>query len=292
MHRAASSRGTGFAVEKTQHWREWRCGFLARSNRCAGYMTYGPGPPCWSAGCDGAEKGAQPRCGCMLPAWWSTFSTAGFGEDGGTLITVGRLHASCAAIWLLPFRVSPHDVWDPAPASEGENPGTRQWRLCPRHLGVEVKRSAFKKGSIPWAVAMPSHSSHSSRPFTFQAPGWGAPVLPSFCCCLRSVTPWGLALFSHCSASRIFITQLAAVPCRRSPRMMTASLVVGKSEPGRGLPLSSASRTFIVHAEEEGAPSRGLPLRGQRPAPSLSDRGRRASAVRGASSCRVSGSPA
>jgi hypothetical protein len=31
--------------------------------------------------------------------------------------------------------------------------------------------------------------------------------LPSFCCCLRSVTSWGLALFSHRSASRIFIMQ-------------------------------------------------------------------------------------
>jgi hypothetical protein len=74
--------------------------------------------------------------------------------------------------------------------------------------------------------------------------------------------------------------------------MMTAGLVVGKSEPGRGLPLPSASRMFIIRAREEGAPSRGPPPRGQRPAPSLSDRGRRAFAVRGASSCRVSGSPA
>jgi hypothetical protein len=32
--------------EKTQHWRKWRCGFFARSNRCASYMTCGPGPPC------------------------------------------------------------------------------------------------------------------------------------------------------------------------------------------------------------------------------------------------------
>jgi hypothetical protein len=159
-------------------------------------------------------------------------------------------------------------------------------------LGVRVRRSAYKKGSIPRAVAMPSHFSHSSCPSTFRAPRWGAPVLPSFCCCLRCATPWGLALFSHRSASRIFITQPAAVPRRRSPRMMTAGLVVGKSEPGRGLPLSSASRTFIVRAGEEGAPSRGLPPRGQRPAPSFSDRGRRASAVRGAGSCRVSGSPA
>jgi hypothetical protein len=57
-------------------------------------------------------------------------------------------------------------------------------------------------------------------------------------------------------------------------------------------PLPSASRMFIIHAGEEGAPSWVLPSRGQRPASSLSDRGRRAFAVRGAVSCRVSGSPA
>jgi hypothetical protein len=54
---------------------------------------------------------------------------------------------------------------------------------------------------------MPSHSSHSSCPSTFRAPRWGAPVLPSSCFCWRSATSWGLALFSHRSASRIFITQ-------------------------------------------------------------------------------------
>jgi hypothetical protein len=43
-HRAASSRGTSSAVEKTRHWREWWCGYLARSNHCAGCMTCGPGP--------------------------------------------------------------------------------------------------------------------------------------------------------------------------------------------------------------------------------------------------------
>jgi hypothetical protein len=75
-----------------------------------------------------------------------------------------------------------------------------------------VRRSAFKKGSTPRAVAMPSHSSHSSCPSTFRAPRWGAPVLPSFCWCLRSVTPRGLALFSHCSASRIFIMQPGCSP--------------------------------------------------------------------------------
>jgi hypothetical protein len=59
---------------------------------------------------------------------------------------------------------------------------------------------------------MPSHSSHSSRLSTSRAPRWGAPVLPSSCCCLRSVTSWGLALFSHRSASRIFIMQPGCSP--------------------------------------------------------------------------------
>jgi hypothetical protein len=36
--------------------------------------------------------------------------------------------------------------------------------------------------------------------------------LPSFGCCLRSVTPWGLALFNHRSASRIFIMQPGCSP--------------------------------------------------------------------------------
>jgi hypothetical protein len=75
-----------------------------------------------------------------------------------------------------------------------------------------VRRSAFKKGSIPRAVAMPSHFSHSARLSTFRVPRWGAPALPSFCCCLRSVTPWWLALFNHRSASRIFIRQPGCSP--------------------------------------------------------------------------------
>jgi hypothetical protein len=75
-----------------------------------------------------------------------------------------------------------------------------------------VGRAAFKKGSIPRAVAMPSHSPHASRPSTFRAPGWGAPALPSSCCCWRNTTSWGLALFSHCSTSRIFIMQPGCSP--------------------------------------------------------------------------------
>jgi hypothetical protein len=59
---------------------------------------------------------------------------------------------------------------------------------------------------------MPSHSSLSSRLPTFRAPRWGAPVLPSSCCRWRSATSWGLALFSHRSASRIFIMQPGCSP--------------------------------------------------------------------------------
>jgi hypothetical protein len=62
-------------------------------------------------------KGAQPWRGCMFLAWRSALSPAGFGEDEGVLITAGRLHASCAVVWLLPFRVSSYDMWDPAPVS-------------------------------------------------------------------------------------------------------------------------------------------------------------------------------
>jgi hypothetical protein len=59
---------------------------------------------------------------------------------------------------------------------------------------------------------MSSHSPHASRPSSFRAPGWGAPALPSSCCCWRSTTSRGLAPFNHCSASRIFIRQLGCIP--------------------------------------------------------------------------------
>jgi hypothetical protein len=74
-----------------------------------------------------------------------------------------------------------------------------------------VGRAAFKKGSTPRVVAMPSHSPHASHPSTFRAPGWGAPALPSSCC-WRSATLRRWAPFSHCSASRIFIRQPGCIP--------------------------------------------------------------------------------
>jgi hypothetical protein len=58
---------------------------------------------------------------------------------------------------------------------------------------------------------------------------------------------------------------------------MTTSLVVERSEPGCGLPLSSASRMFIIRAGEEGEPSWGPAFRVDWwPASSSSIWGRRA----------------
>jgi hypothetical protein len=139
-----------------------------------------------------------------------------------------------------------------------------------------VRRSAFKKGSVPRAVAMPSHSSHSSRPSTFRAPRWGAPMLPSSCCCWRSATPWGLALFSHRSASRIFIMQPGCSPspmviCRddHQPcggekqvglRPLPRPQLQGCSSSGLGrrvrrvgscLPRGPVTRFFLQHSREK-----------------------------------------
>jgi hypothetical protein len=110
---------------------------------------------------------------------------------------------------------------------------------------------------------MPSHSPHASRPSTLRAPGWGAPALPSSCCCWRSTTPRGLALFSHRSASRIFITQPG---CSPSPMVIRRDdhQPCGGGEASRGATSAppSASRMFIIRAGEGGAPSWGLPPRG------------------------------
>jgi hypothetical protein len=126
-----------------------------------------------------------------------------------------------------------------------------------------VRRSAFKKGPIPRAVAMPSHFSHSSRPSTFRAPRWGAPLLPSFCCCLRSVTLWGLALFSHRSASRIFIMQPGCCPSPMVIRRDDHQPCGGEKQAGLWpLPRPQLQGCSSSGLGEEGAPSWGLPPRG------------------------------
>jgi hypothetical protein len=124
---------------------------------------------------------------------------------------------------------------------------------------------------------MPLHFSHSSRLSIFQASRWGAPVLPSSCCCWRSTTSWGLALFSHRSASRIFIMQpscssppmvtqnddrqpcggeeraeLWPPPCPQLQGCSSSVLGGGQAEMGSCLPHGLATRFFLQHLGEKG----------------------------------------
>jgi hypothetical protein len=71
--------------------------------------------------------------------------------------------------------------------------------------------------------------------------------------------------FSSCSP--------AAPLRRRSPKMVTSSLMVGESEPGYDLCPSLSLKDFHHQGWEGSEPSWGRPLRGRWPAPSLSDRG-------------------
>jgi hypothetical protein len=141
-----------------------------------------------------------------------------------------------------------------------------------------VGRAAFKKGSIPRAVAMPSHSPHASRSSTFRAPGRGAPALPSSCCCWRSTTSRGLAPFSHRSASRIFIMQPGCIPSPMVIQDDDHQFGGGKKQAGLR-PLSrpqlqgSSSSVLGRRARRVGACLRV----GQRPASSSGARGRGAS---------------
>jgi hypothetical protein len=141
-----------------------------------------------------------------------------------------------------------------------------------------VGRAAFKKGSIPQVVAMPSHSPHASRPSTFRAPGWRAPALPSSCCCWRSATSRGLVPFSHRSASRIFIMQPGCSPSPMVIHRDDHQPCGGEKQTGlRPLP-----RPQLQGSSSSGLGRRagrvGAYLRvGRRPASSSSIRGRGAS---------------
>src|SRR5688572_19938893 len=61
-------------------------------------------------------------------------------------------------------------------------------------------------------ATMSSHSLHASRPSTFRAPGWGAPVVLPSCHRWRNATSRKLVPFIHRSASRIFIRQPGYIP--------------------------------------------------------------------------------
>jgi hypothetical protein len=79
-------------------------------------------------------------------------------------------------------------------------------------LELVGEESPLKGGRPPWMATMSSHSPHASRPSIFRAPGWGAPVLLSFCHRWRNATSWKLVPFSHRSASRIFIRRPGCIP--------------------------------------------------------------------------------
>jgi hypothetical protein len=125
---------------------------------------------------------------------------------------------------------------------------------------------------------MPLHSPHASRPSTFRAPRWGAPALPSSCCCWRSATSRGLAPFSYRSASRIFIMQPGCIP---SPMVIQDDdhQFGGGEKQARLRPLprrhlqGSSSSLLRRRAGQAGACLRV----GRRPASSSGIRGRKAS---------------
>jgi hypothetical protein len=171
--------------------------------------------------------------------------------------------------------------------------------------GARVGRSAFKKGSISRAVDMPRSScDHRALPpsgpadgvrrcsLEGSASGPSPPALSSpkssrswWCrrsCLLlvvvRGVQPHGGWHPSAIARLQGFSSRSpVATSGRWSSARMTTSLVVERSEPGCGLPLSSALRMFIIRAGEEGEPSRGSAFRvGWRPASSSNIRGRRA----------------
>jgi hypothetical protein len=131
---------------------------------------------------------------------------------------------------------------------------------------------------------MPLLFSHSSRLSISRASRWGAPVLPSYCCCWRSTTSWGLALSSHRSASKIFIMQPSCspplvvtqdddcqpcggeeragpwpLPCPQLQGCSSSVLGGGQAELRSGPPHGLATRFFLQHLGEKGVhqPCRG-----------------------------------
>jgi hypothetical protein len=131
---------------------------------------------------------------------------------------------------------------------------------------------------------------YASRLSTFRAPGWGTPaILPP--CRWRNATSWKLVPFSHRSASRILITQPGRTPSPVVTQDGDHQLLGGEKQAGlRSLPLpqlqgcSSSVLGRGVRRVGVGLRAGGGPL-----LPSAL--GGRAFAVRGAGSCRVSGSP-
>jgi hypothetical protein len=137
---------------------------------------------------------------------------------------------------------------------------------------------------------MSSRSPYASRLSTFQAPGWGTlAVLPP--CRWRNATSRKLVPFSHRSASRIFIRRPGHIP---SPVVTQDGdhQPQGGEKPGCGL-CHSLSFKDVHHQCWGGECAELGSVSARAAARSFPQRsGGRAFAVRGAGSCRVSGSPA
>jgi hypothetical protein len=101
----------------------------------------------------------------------------------------------------------------------GTQPPCRRGRTL-EHVGGDFARDAWgcEWGEPPLKRDRSLGSSHAFAlpsciaSFHLSTPRWGAPALPSSCCCWRSATSQGLAPFSHRSASRIFIMQPGCSP--------------------------------------------------------------------------------
>jgi hypothetical protein len=139
---------------------------------------------------------------------------------------------------------------------------------------------------------MSSHSPHASRPFTFRAPGWGAPAVLPPCHRWRNATSRKLVPFSHHSASRIFIRQPGRIPSPVVTQDGDHQFQGGEKQVGlrpSPLPQLQGCSSSVLG---RGVRRVGACLRaGSGPLlPSVI--GGRAFTVRGAGSCRVSDSPA
>jgi hypothetical protein len=139
---------------------------------------------------------------------------------------------------------------------------------------------------------MSFRSPHASRLSTFRAPGWGAPAVLAPCRRWRNATSRKLVPFSHRSASRIFIRQPGCITSPVVTQVGDHQFQGGEKQVGlRPLPLPQlqgcSSSVLGRGVRRVGACLRA----GSGPLlPSVI--GGRAFAVRGAGSCRVSGSPA
>jgi hypothetical protein len=139
---------------------------------------------------------------------------------------------------------------------------------------------------------MSLRSPHASRFSTFRAPGWGAPAVLPPCRRWRNATSRKLVPFSHRSASRIFIRQPGRIPSPGVTPDGDHQFQGGEKQAGlqpSPLPLLQGCSSSVLG---RGVRRVGACLHaGSGPLlPSVI--GGRAFAVRGAGSCRVSGSPA